>query len=33
MAGGPAGDKGPKMHFKAGTAPVINNPLELPEKQ
>ena len=34
MTGGPAGNKGPtmKMHFKGGTAPVINNPLELPEK-
>lgn len=33
MVGGPASDKGPKMNFKIGTQPVINNPLELPEKQ
>ncbi len=34
MAGGPAGDKGPRMkaQFKVGTEPVINNPIELPEK-
>lgn len=35
MAGGPGRDKGPKteFHFKGGTQPVINNPIELPEKQ
>jgi GLPGLI family protein len=34
-SGGMAGDKGPKMsiHIKPGSAPVINNPIELPEKQ
>jgi GLPGLI family protein len=35
MAGGPAGAKGPKMKMdiKAGPTQVINNPIELPEKQ
>jgi GLPGLI family protein len=35
MAGGPAGGQGPKMKmdFKAGPTPVINNPIELAEKQ
>ena len=34
MAGGPTGDKGPrmKMDIKAGPTQVINNPIELPEK-
>ncbi len=34
MAGGPAGGNGPKrkMDIKAGPQPVINNPIELPEK-
>jgi GLPGLI family protein len=34
MAGGPTGDKGPrmKMDIKAGPTQVINNPIELPER-
>ena len=36
MAGGKGsgpGGSGPKINIKAGPAPVINNPIELPEKQ